>query len=112
MHQQDDLLQLPYYLVSFSSLRRDGDEGYGEMAKRMVELASQQSGYLGMNSVRDSQGQGITLSYWRDLASIQQWKQQLDHQQAQLLGREKWYQWYRVEVAKVEHRYQFLADEE
>ena len=111
MDQQAELLQPPYYLVSFYSLRQDGDDGYEDMAKRMEELASQQNGYLGMESVRDSQGLGITLSYWQDINSIQQWKQQLEHQQAQLLGREKWYQWYRVEVARVEYSYQFSRDE-
>lgn len=36
----------PYYAVIFSSLRTPGDEGYAEMAERMVALASEQPGFL------------------------------------------------------------------
>jgi len=32
----------PYYTAIFTSHRTEGDNGYGEMAERMVKLASQQ----------------------------------------------------------------------
>ena len=48
----------PYYAVIFTSLRTEGDQGYGAMAERMVELAAQQPGFLGVESARD--GLGIT----------------------------------------------------
>ncbi len=44
----------PYYAVIFTSYRTDGDNGYGEMADRMVELASKQPGFLGIESARES----------------------------------------------------------
>jgi heme-degrading monooxygenase HmoA len=53
----------PYYSVIFSSLRTAGDRGYGAVADRMVELAAQQPGFLGVESARDSLGFGITVSY-------------------------------------------------
>ena len=37
----------PYYAVIFSSLRTEGDHGYGEAATRMLELAREQPGFLG-----------------------------------------------------------------
>ena len=95
----------PYYAVIFSSLRNESDDGYSAMAEQMVELAQQQDGFLGIESARE--GLGITVSYWRDLPAIKHWKQQLDHQQAQKLGREKWYASYRVRIAKVEKDYGF-----
>ena len=57
----------PYTAVIFTSLRTDGDLGYGVMSQRMVDLASQQPGFLGVESARD--GVGITVSYWADDAS-------------------------------------------
>ena len=46
-----DLPQPPYYAVIFSSQRNTHDDaGYGAMAERMVELAAQQPGFLGMES--------------------------------------------------------------
>jgi hypothetical protein len=54
----------PYYAVIFTSLRTEGDRGYGHMAGRMVELAAQQPGFLGVESARTTDGLGITVSYW------------------------------------------------
>ena len=61
----------PYYAVIFSSHRTEGDNGYGEMTDRMVELAASQPGFLGMESVREDLG--ITVSYWENLESITNW---------------------------------------
>ncbi|HIO31840.1 antibiotic biosynthesis monooxygenase family protein [Marinobacter salarius] len=93
----------PYYAVIFSSHRTDGDNGYGEMAERMAELAAQQPGYLGMESARE--GLGITVSYWDSLEAIRNWKQNAEHQEAQRLGHQQWYSSFRVRIAKVEREY-------
>lgn len=93
----------PYYAVIFTSHRTEGDNGYGEMAERMAELAAQQPGYLGMESARE--GLGITVSYWESLEAIRNWKQNAEHQEAQRLGHQQWYSSFRVRVAKVEREY-------
>ncbi|MCC4284106.1 antibiotic biosynthesis monooxygenase [Marinobacter salarius] len=93
----------PYYAVIFSSHRTDGDNGYGEMAERMAELAAQQPGYLGLESAREDLG--ITVSYWESLEAIRNWKQNAEHQEAQRLGHQQWYSSFRVRIAKVEREY-------
>ena len=93
----------PYYAVIFTNLRTEGDQGYGAMAERMVELAAQQPGFLGVESVRD--GMGITVSYWSDLESIAAWKANAEHLQAQRLGHEKWYAGFKTRIARVERDY-------
>jgi len=95
----------PYYAVIFTSLRTEGDNGYGEMSDKMVELAQQQPGYLGYESARSELG--ITVSYWQSLEAIKNWKSNLDHQLAQKSGREKWYSHYKVRICKVERDYGF-----
>jgi heme-degrading monooxygenase HmoA len=97
--------QPPYYAVIFTSLRTEGDRGYGDMAGRMLELAAKQPGYLGIESARGADGLGVTVSYWRDEASIMAWKRDNDHQQAQRGGQQTWYADYQVRVAKVERAY-------
>ncbi|EAR08138.1 antibiotic biosynthesis monooxygenase family protein [Reinekea blandensis] len=96
----------PYYAVIFTNLRTDVDEGYGEMADRMVELASEQPGFLGMETVRETLG--ITVSYWQDLESIRAWKQNVDHREAQRLGHEQWYADFKTRVCLVERDYGML----
>ena len=93
----------PYYAVIFTSLRTEGDNGYGEMAEKMVELASKQPGFLGVESAREEVG--ITVSYWLSLESIQNWKANCDHQMAQKLGYEKWYSSFKTRISKVERDY-------
>lgn len=97
----------PYFAVIFTSLRKLGDNGYAAMAERMLELAAQQPGYLGVESVRDVDGVGITVSYWSSLESIRDWKAVSGHRAAQDLGRSQWYEDYRVRVCRVEQEYGF-----
>ncbi|MBP58288.1 MULTISPECIES: antibiotic biosynthesis monooxygenase family protein [Idiomarina] len=93
----------PYYAVIFSSHRTKGDNGYGEMADRMVELAEQQPGFLGIESVKEDLG--ITVSYWESLDAIKNWKNNAEHREAQRLGHQRWYSNFRVRIAKVEREY-------
>lgn len=95
----------PYYAVIFTAQRTEVDERYSEMADAMGNLATQQPGYLGMESTRDAQGLGITVSYWRDEAALLNWKAVAQHALAQKLGKEKWYSHYTLRVAKVERHY-------
>ncbi|MCZ4499071.1 MAG: antibiotic biosynthesis monooxygenase [Marmoricola sp.] len=94
----------PYTAVIFSNIRTDGDNGYGVMAMKMVELASRQPGYLGYESTGDG-GLAITVSYWVDDAAAQAWKQVHEHAVAQQRGREAWYADYQVRVATVNRSY-------
>ena len=95
----------PYYAVIFSSLRTEGDNGYGETAARMEAMAKQQPGYLGVEMARE--GLGITVSYWRSLEDIAAWKRVMDHAEAQRRGRADWYTAYCTRIAKVERDYGF-----
>ena len=98
-------LKPPYYAVIFTSHRTSGDNGYSEMADKMVELASQQPGFLGIESARESVG--ITVSYWSDLESIKTWKQNAEHLIAQRQGRAVWYNEFKTRISKVERDYGF-----
>lgn len=95
----------PYYAVIFSSVRTDVDESYGDTSARMVELAQEQPGFLGVESARS--GLGITVSYWESLDAIRAWKQQAEHRIAQQTGRDRWYESYKTRICKVERDYGF-----
>lgn len=98
-------LQKPYYAVIFTSTRTEGDNGYGQMAEEMEQLARQQPGFLDFESARD--GLGITVSYWENLEAIAHWKSNMDHRVAQRNGIKTWYSWYKVRICKVEREYEF-----
>ncbi|WNC68312.1 antibiotic biosynthesis monooxygenase [Thalassotalea nanhaiensis] len=93
----------PYYAVIFTSTLKADDPEYDKMADLMVELASKQDGFLGIESARSEIG--ISVSYWRDLDAIKQWKAQTDHQVAQSKGKQQWYSHYITRISKVERDY-------
>jgi heme-degrading monooxygenase HmoA len=97
----------PYYAVIFSSQRSAVERGYAEAAERMLELAAEQPGYLGVESARGSDGFGITVSYWGSLEAIRSWKAVAEHREAQRSGRNEWYRHYRVRIVRVEREYAF-----
>lgn len=98
-----DTPEPPYYAVIFTSTQTTNLDGYAEAAAEMERLAAEQPGYLGRESARDDVG--ITVSYWRDDASIAAWKAHADHAAARDDGRARWYEGFTVRVAKVERAY-------
>lgn len=100
-----DLFEPPYYAVIFSSVRSGKDpDGYGDTAARMLELASTMDGYLGVETL-GAGSDGITVSYWRSEEDIAAWRNQIEHVEARRMGRQTWYDDYRLRIAKVERSY-------
>ena len=108
----------PYWAAIFSSRRRapasnpdEQNAAYDAAAARMLELAREQHGFLGMDSVRDDDGHGITVSYWESEESIRAWKQHAEHREAQHHGMKEWYAAFELRVARVERARFFVSDE-
>lgn len=95
------------YAVVFSSIRTNIDEGYKKMNDAVFAEIEKQSGYLGHEAVRGSDGFGINVSYWDSLESIELWKNNVLHQKAKALGIEKWYESYSIKICKVEFEKDF-----
>ena len=100
---------VPYYAVIFTSVRTDNDEGYAQTLEHMIETGAKHPGCLGIESVSEGD-QGISVTYWKDLESIKDWKKDTDHIMAQKMGRKKWYKRYTTRIALVERDYSFELD--
>ena len=98
----------PYYVVIFTSTLTEDVKQYSKTAERMLELASQQEGFLGVESARNELG--ITVSYWRDLEAIKIWKENSEHLIARKKGKTKWYKTFKTRIAKVERDYEFVRE--
>ena len=94
------------YVVIFTRRMTDDLDGYDAMAARMVELAEKQEGFIAFNSIADAK-LGVAISYWKDLESIKAWKQNIEHLQAQKLGRSKFYSDFSLQVCRIEKSYCF-----
>ena len=78
-----------YYAVIFSSEKSEDGEGYEAASARMMELARQQPGFLGVETAAE-EGLGITVSYWESLEAIAAWRRHAEHSVAQAEGRARW----------------------
>jgi len=73
----------------------------------MDELAAKQPGFLGLEHARNSDGFGITVSYWDSLEAIRNWKDVPAHAAVQARGKKVFYERYEVRVCTVERGYKF-----
>ena len=90
-----------YFAAIFTTQRsHSGDDVYEIMTGRMITLAQKQQGFLGLESVRGDDGMGITVSYWTDRKAIENWGRQAEHVSVQSMGRQEFYQWYRIRIAE------------
>lgn len=93
----------PYYAVIFTSRHVNrADPEYDAAGDEMFAHASKMPGFLGIESAQNPDGFGITVSYWKDEASIKGWREHPRHREIQRIARDKWYESYTTHVAKVE----------
>lgn len=94
-------------VIFVSQRTSEDDQGYAAAAEAMGVLAAEQHGYTGVESVRDETGLGITISYWADDASAAAWRDNPEHARIRDLGRTRWYDWYVLEVTRIERGYRW-----
>ena len=63
------------YAVIFSNqMKAIDDVFYQQLSKSLRKLAQDQKGYLGLESYRNEDGAGVTISYWETKEAIVVWK--------------------------------------
>ena len=98
----------PYWAVIFTNQRKaGGDDEYSQAAARMEQLALDIPGYIGIETVRDEVGFGVTISYWASEEAISRWRDHPEHLETQARGRADWYERYELRIARVERSASF-----
>jgi heme-degrading monooxygenase HmoA len=88
-------------VVLFRSKLVDTPDGYAEMAAEMLALAKTMPGFIDVKAFNADDGERLTLVWWQDEETLKGWREQARHRVAQRLGRERWYEYYNIEVAEV-----------
>jgi len=88
-------------VVLFRSKLVDNPDGYGAMAQEMEDLARTMPGFIDIKAYKSDDGERLTVVWWQDEATLKGWRENVRHRLAQRLGREQWYDYYRIEVAEV-----------
>jgi heme-degrading monooxygenase HmoA len=84
-----------------SKLTEAAVDGYPEMASEMLARAKQMPGFIDFKSFKADDGERLSVIHWQDEATLAAWRNDMRHQVAQKAGREKWYEYYKIEVTRV-----------
>jgi heme-degrading monooxygenase HmoA len=79
---------------------------YSDTVARMRELAFEKYGCLDFIAATEGDTE-IAISYWPNEAAIIAWKSDPEHNEAQQLGRNQWYDGYTVQVVEIKREYQY-----
>jgi heme-degrading monooxygenase HmoA len=71
------------------------------MNAELETLVRQNPGFIDVKSYTAQDGERLTVVWWRDEQSLAEWRNLARHREAQNTGRQKWYEYYNVEVASV-----------
>ncbi len=89
-------------------LRDDADvEDYRRTSARMHELVEKMPGFISLKEYTSEDGESIQLARFRDEASLEAWRREPEHLEAQRKGREVYYDHYWVQVLQVIREYEF-----
>jgi heme-degrading monooxygenase HmoA len=90
-----------------SKLTPEAGDDYAAMAGEMLARAQTMPGFIDFKSFRADDGERLSVIRWESQETLRAWTDDLRHVVAQRLGRGKWYEYFRVEVADVVRSYGF-----
>jgi len=95
-------------LISFrSKLTPQAGKDYEDMAEEMEKLARSMPGFIEVKAFSAEDGERLTLVWWESAETLRQWSENVRHLQAKRMGRERWYEYYEIEVAEVVRQNRF-----
>src|SRR5262249_57020004 len=94
-------------VVLFRSKLVPAPDGYAEMAQEMLDTARSMPGFVDVKAYTSADGERLTVVWWEDEDTLRAWRTHARHLAAQKAGRERWYEYYDLEVAEVIRRRQF-----
>jgi len=97
-------------IVLFRSKLVDAPAGYAEMAEEMNALARTMPGFVDVKVFTADDGERLTVVWWENEETLAGWREQVRHRMAQRMGRERWYEYYKLEVAQVVRQSTFTRD--
>ncbi len=90
-----------------SRLTPAAGQDYADMNKFLAEYVQGRPGFVAVKSFKAEDGERLTIVWWRDRETLEQWRHEMRHMEAKKLGRQKWYEYYKIEIAEVYRQSEF-----
>ena len=84
-----------------SKLTAEAGQDYADRDAELSEAVKSQPGFIAVKSFKADDGERLTVVWWKDRETLEQWRTHARHVETKQLGRAKWYEYYRMEVAEV-----------
>jgi len=84
-----------------SKLTDQAGADYSATDSHLEEVVKENPGFIAVKAFKAEDGERLTVVWWKDEESLREWRNLMEHREAQKTGREKWYQYYKIEVANV-----------
>lgn len=94
-------------VIFWSRLRPEHKEEYEVTAARIAQLAQTMPGFLAMKTFAADDGEHVTIAEFDSMEHAVGWRMDPEHQEAQRLGRERYYSEYRLQVCQPLRAYSF-----
>jgi heme-degrading monooxygenase HmoA len=97
-------------VVVFRSRNKPGiEKELGETDARMAQLAATMPGYISYRQYSSSDGEDVAVVEFESHETAAAWRAHPEHREAQRLGREQWFNEYRITVCDAVRDYSFKA---
>jgi heme-degrading monooxygenase HmoA len=93
-----------------SKLTSRAGEDYRSLLAAMDQYAKTQPGFIAQKAFTAEDGERLTIVWWSDKETLDQWRRNQRHIAAKTLGRERWYEYYKMELAEVFHSNHFESE--
>lgn len=99
----------PSIIILFrSKLTDQAGEDYQAMNAEMETLVRQNPGFVDVKSYTAADGERLTVVWWRDEESLTEWRNLMRHREVQNTGRQKWYEYYDMDVTTITRSRSFV----
>lgn len=89
-------------------MREDADlDAYGRTSRRMHELVEKRPGFISLKEYTSEDGEVLDIARFKDEESLEAWRREPEHLDAQRRGREEFYDHYWIQVLKVLREYEY-----
>jgi len=102
------------YAVIFEvKLNKGAKDEYLSIASELKKQLVKVDGFISIERFTSlvEEGKLLSLSFWQSKKSIENWKSNLDHLQAQRKGKKSLFEDYRIRIAHVEKDYTLQTSE-
>jgi heme-degrading monooxygenase HmoA len=88
-------------IVFRSKLTAAAGDDYNQTSDAIFAHAKTQPGFVDLKSYQAEDGERLTIVWWENAESLEQWRRDMKHVAAKRTGRERWYEYYKMDVAEI-----------